>query len=331
MFIYFFFKYINITINNFLFSSIIRIPKYLLFNIINKYCDDYIDIIVNIFKYKDGSFLKKIDLILSSLILKLEKDTKNINCSILFFFLFLFLYDINIIYYYLAFLFFSVGVLIKLVRFSVKWINLKKFLDPNIYLVIKYLLFGLIFINLIIVIVLLQKIFFLIKVYAFNILNTLKDLKLNIDYKLRKGNKSPKKPEFSVNFFSDSKKKKKKEAFSLKERVLEVQKNKTIVDYSNTTTTRKFSIKETRNWTNRIEMPKRSEFTVESQIQNINYEYEAYNNQEKKFKKIVIDIDNNKENFFPKESKSLFKEYVEVVKILKKNLKDIKKDLKNRK
>jgi hypothetical protein len=91
------------------------------------------------------------------------------------------------------------------------------------------------------------------------------------------------------------------------------------------------SIKDTRNWTNTIEIPKRSDFTVESQIQNINYEYEAYNNQEKKFKKIVIDIDKNKENFFPKESKSLFKEYVEVVKILKINLKDIKKDLKKRK
>src|SRR3954465_5318326 len=123
MFNYFFFKYINITINKFLFSSIIRIPKYLLFKILNKYCDDYINSIVNIFKDEDGSFFKKIDLILSSLILKIEKDTKNINCSILFFFLFLFLYDIDIIYYYLAFLFFSVGVLIKLVRFSVKWIN----------------------------------------------------------------------------------------------------------------------------------------------------------------------------------------------------------------
>jgi hypothetical protein len=251
MFNYFFFKYINITINKFLFSSIIRIPKYLLFKILNKYCDDYINIIVNIFKDEDGSFFKKIDLILSSLILKIEKDTKNINCSILFFFLFLFLYDIDIIYYYLAFLFFSVGVLIKLVRFSVKWINFNelKYINSNLHLIIKYLLYGIIFINLIIVIILLQKIFVLIKVYAFNILNKIKDLKLNIDYKLRKGNKLPKKPEFSENFFSASSKKKKnkKEAFSLKERVLDVQKNKTTIDYSKITTTRNLSIKEARN------------------------------------------------------------------------------------
>jgi len=84
-------------------------------------------------------------------------------------------------------------------------------------------------------------------------------------------------------------------------------------------------------WTNTIEIPKVSEFTVESQLQNIDYEYEAYHNQEKKLKKIVLDINKNKENFYPKESKSLFKEYVEVVKILKINLKEIKKELKNNK
>ena len=160
-------------------------------------------------------------------------------------------------------------------------------------------------------------------------MNKLKDWKLNIDYEIRKGNKSPKKPEI-FNFFSSKKKKNRKiteTAFNLKERILEIQNNKeTMADFSHNS--ENISLSKTRNWTNRIEIPKVSDFTVESQKQNIDYEYKAYLNQEKKFKKIVLDINSNKENFYPNESKSLFNEYVKVIKVLKTNLKDIKKELK---
>jgi hypothetical protein len=45
----------------------------------------------------------------------------------------------------------------------------------------------------------------------------------------------------------------------------------------------------------------------------------------------VIDINKNKENFYPEESQSLFEEYIKVIKLLKTNLKDIKKELKKEK
>jgi hypothetical protein len=48
----------------------------------------------------------------------------------------------------------------------------------------------------------------------------------------------------------------------------------------------------------------------------------------KKFKKILVDISKNKEKFFPQESKALFKEYVEIVSILRDNVKSIIKNAK---
>jgi hypothetical protein len=56
-----------------------------------------------------------------------------------------------------------------------------------------------------------------------------------------------------------------------------------------------------------------------------------YNNKEEKFQNIINNIDNNKEQFFPNESKKLFEEYVDVVKILKNNINSIKENLKKNK
>jgi hypothetical protein len=68
-------------------------------------------------------------------------------------------------------------------------------------------------------------------------------------------------------------------------------------------------------------------FTVKEQLNNVKSEFKAYDNQERKFKKIVIDINKKKENFFSDESRFLFKEYISVIKLLKKNLKSVEKKL----
>lgn len=237
---------------------------------------------------------------------------------------------IYLIYLNLSILFFSIGFMISLVRLIVK---LKTFFElklnyPLSFNIIKYLLLGLLLLNIIIIIVLGLKILILFKV---NLMNKLKDWKLNIDYELRKGNKWPKKSE-SFKIFSLKKKKEKRKAaetvINLKERIFEIQKNKDTINPDFKLKSANISLSKNRNWTGIIEIPKGSDFTIESQIKNIEYEYQAYFNQEKKFKKIVIDINDNKENFYPKESKSLFNEYVKVIKLLKSNLKDVKKELK---
>jgi hypothetical protein len=64
---------------------------------------------------------------------------------------------------------------------------------------------------------------------------------------------------------------------------------------------------------------------------NVKSEFKAYDKQENKFKKIVVDINKEKENFFPNESRFLFNEYVSVIKILKKNLKSVEKVLSKKK
>jgi hypothetical protein len=90
----------------------------------------------------------------------------------------------------------------------------------------------------------------------------------------------------------------------------------------------KTSLGQRKGWKENINIKDNPQFLIKDQIDNVISELKAYDNQEKKFKKIVVDINKEKENFFPNESKSLFNEYVSVIKILKKNLKSLEKNLK---
>jgi hypothetical protein len=221
-------------------------------------------------------------------------------------------------------LFFFMGFFIKLIDWTVKWLNFKlfKIKYPFIHIIIKYLLFIILLFDFFFIVILVQKIWILLKGYIFN---KLKDWKFNINYKLKKGNKSPKTP-VDYFFFLKKKKEEKKEASVLKEKILKVQENNKI-----NINTKKFSLSEKRNFKSTIEIPKASEFNLEKQIKNIDSEYKLYDDQEKKFKKIVIDITNNKEKFYPNNSKSLFENYVDVVKILKKDLEETRRELKRKK
>jgi molecular chaperone GrpE (heat shock protein) len=62
-------------------------------------------------------------------------------------------------------------------------------------------------------------------------------------------------------------------------------------------------------------------------MKNIEEEYKAYDTQTEKFQEILRNIKENKENFYPPESKHLFKDYIEVIDILKKNLKTMETDI----
>lgn len=266
---------------------------------------------------------------------KNNKGLSKIELLILVYCAYIIIIDLDILYRYIFSFFFLTGVLIKLIKITKNWVKNHELKQdfPIYYNIVKYILFGLLILNLLILIIIGQKLLILIITYIkglflnMNIVNKLKDLKLSLDYKWVKNNDNkPQKP--NVNFFYDlkNKKKKKKRASSLKEKILDLQK-KNLNKGSSNTTFKQESFSKKRNWKESINIEDKPKFTIHEQLNNVKYEYKAYNNQENKFKNIVIDINKEKEKFFPNESKSLFKEYVSVIKILKKNLKSVEKTL----
>lgn len=236
---------------------------------------------------------------------------------------------------YLSGFLFLIGVLIKLIQITEIWVknNQLKQEFPMFHSIIKYILWGLLSINLLILVIIGQKLLIMAITYLKKFfLNKLRDLKLSLDYQKVKNNE-PRKPE--VKFFSDlkNKKKNKKKASSLKEKIFNLQKKNLEEGAQHTissrdTTFNQTSFSERRGWNQTINLGNNPKFTRNDQLNNVRSEFQAYDNQEKKFKKIVVDINKEKENFFPDESTSLFKDYITVIKILKKNLKSVEKNIK---
>lgn len=153
----------------------------------------------------------------------------------------------------------------------------------------------------------------------------IQDLKLSLDYKWFKNNgNKPNKPKETFFFYLNDKRKNKKKVSSLKEKIFEAQRRNA---NKNTPNFKQNSFSEKRNIKKSINIGDQPKFSISDQIKDAEYEFKAYDNQEKKFKKIVVDINKGKEGFYPNESKSLFNEYVSVIKVLKKNLKLVEKTL----
>lgn len=53
--------------------------------------------------------------------------------------------------------------------------------------------------------------------------------------------------------------------------------------------------------------------SLSEELKKVTYELEAYEAQKQKFKSIIINIDNDKEEFYPSEAKYLFVQYIEVI------------------
>ena len=87
------------------------------------------------------------------------------------------------------------------------------------------------------------------------------------------------------------------------------------------------SLRRNRNWENTISILEKPQLSIPQQLDRIKSEYKVYDDQEKKFKNTINNINSNKENFYPKESTSLFKEYIQLLKSLKVNLKSMEKEL----
>lgn len=251
------------------------------------------------------------------------------------YYIYVFTISQDVVEIYLSSFLFLTGILIKLIKITNNWVNNNELKEefPVFHSMVKYTLFVLMIINSLILIIIGQKLLIIIITYLeklflnMDIKNKLKDLKLSFDYKWvkNKGNK-PKNPDGSFIFDLKNKKKNKKRASFLKEKILEAQNKNLNKDFSNTAFKQE-SFSKKRNWKKSINIEDNPKFTISEQLNNVKSEFKAYDNQENKFKKIVVDIDKEKEKFFPNESRFLFKEYVSVIKILKKNLKSVEKVL----
>ncbi len=195
----------------------------------------------------------------------------------------------------------------------------------------KYVLFSLFIIISLILVIIGQKLLVMVITYLKNLFlnmdikKKIQDLKLSLDYKWFKNNgNKPNKPKETFFFYLNDKRKNKKKVSSLKEKIFEAQRRNA---NKNTPNFKQNSFSEKRNIKKSINIGDQPKFSISDQIKDAEYEFKAYDNQEKKFKKIVVDINKGKEGFYPNESKSLFNEYVSVIKVLKKNLKLVEKTL----
>lgn len=284
-------------------------------------------------KYKFNGFLNKM-----YLILKINKGTIKIEPSIfitLLYYVYVFTISQNIVEVYLSSFLLLTGVLFKLIKITNYWINNNQLKEdfPIFHSIIKYILFALLIIVSLILIIIGQKLLMMVITYLkklflnMDIKNKLKDLKLSLEYKwVKNNNNKPNKPEGTFFFDLNNKKENKKKASYLKEKIFDAQKKNLNKDFTSTTCKQE-SFSQKRNWTKSINIEDNPKLTISEQINNVKSEFKAYDNQEKKFKKIVVDINKEKEEFFPNESQSLFNEYVSVVKVLKKNLKLVEKTL----
>lgn len=160
------------------------------------------------------------------------------------------------------------------------------------------------------------------------IMDKLNNIKISLDYERLKNSKNPKNPKYfsPFSFYKKNKKKKEdiKEALRLKEKLLNIQKQKgeeiimkVTEDIPSISTYPKMT----------IEIPEKPNLMIADQLEKVNDIYIKYDDQTKKFKNIVINVAKKKENFYPDESTSLFKDYINVLKELKGNLKLMDKNL----
>ena len=141
--------------------------------------------------------------------------------------------------------------------------------------------------------------------------------------------KPPKIPkDLNFSYYSDEKNKKnaEKRAQELKEQLLNFQ-NKGLSTLDNVDIPQSNGIK--RNWNEEpISINRPAKWSVNKQRRELNKTYVFYKDQDLKFKTIIKNIDQGKENFYADESKSLFLQYIDLIKHLKNILLEQKRGLK---
>lgn len=191
----------------------------------------------------------------------------------------------------------------------------------------KFMLYLLLWINVVILLYIFIKminhIFVFIMTKLWNIKNFLKN-------GLSNKNQNPNDPDFNL-YFSDSKIKRKKKNKYLQQRAQEMR-DKLLFQQKLQYTTRQNinysenSLSAKRGINNIIYIEPRQDLNLETQLERIKNELEAYNIQQKKFK--LWSKGKGKDFTYPDEARKLFKEYSRVLKNLRPSLKSMKKKIK---
>lgn len=192
---------------------------------------------------------------------------------------------------------------------------------------IKYFLFFLIIIHMIIFIYILFTNLYKMFIKDYKWWTNIKNIFQNLS-----GNRSPQQDpnnNNSYNFYTPSTKDKKKKASELHDKLIEVQKRK--VQNKDYVEIKESLLQQKRDWKHKVTIDKSPEISLQDQINKINNEWDKYDKEGKKFKKIISDIKKGEERFYPDESKSLFKDYLLVIKNLKSNLKSMHSNLTKKK
>lgn len=113
----------------------------------------------------------------------------------------------------------------------------------------------------------------------------------------------------------------------MKEKIINIQKDK-LLKNENVDINSSGSGRLNRKWEHTIVIEENPKLSLKEQQDRVENELKAYYNQKKKFKNIINKIKKGKENFYPDESKFLFKDYIKVINNLNANLKSMKTKLK---
>jgi hypothetical protein len=294
--------------------------------------------LLNFIDLKNKTLRNKISFALDGLIFSVYNDTKNLN---FWFFLILgyctnmYLSYISFVLLYFSYLCFGIAVFIKLIEITKLLIENSKFKfnNPKLYLIIKFILFVLLIFNIICIIMfsvnLVNHFFILISKFLDKLIIKTKTKFNNYKTSLKKQPKEPKDPKPELLFAHKSEKNYKEELYKHHKGLFEEQKKKGIkypelkeqeIELSKDSSSTKEPLRERIKWTENINIETREELSLAKKIEMLKQTYDKFENLAEKFEGIINNINENKEEFFPEESKSLFKEYVEGTVPLKDNL-----------
>lgn len=288
--------------------------------------------------------LKGIEIIIDNIILFIAIYFKDLNYSNLVPYLLLFFFlDLNFncyLFKYLFLLIFLFFTFICLIFISNSYIHnnylnkykpVKYILYLLLLIIILYLIYFFLGLNYEICLIFYNK-FNYIWVKIKHLSQLIKSIWNIINSNSDMSPKNPKNSDISFNI-PNSKNKKihkdiKKKATELQQKVLNNQKIKLENNNYQFDYIEKLSLSQKRNLNYNINIEQRMNLSYNDQLKKIQEEYKAYINQDKKFKKTLEDINKGRENFYPNESKLLFKEYLDLLRELKVNLKDMEKNMK---
>ena len=309
-------------------------------SMLNSKLDLHLFVFIVGFIKANNYFLKRRFLFaLDGLIVSIYYDINNIHplsffilgCSIN-----LFLNPIGFWLIYLSNICFGIAVFVQLIIITNWWIKKDKFINnyPNIYLIIKYILLSLILLSIIFIIIITIN---LVNHFMVLILKIFDNFSMKIkskldDYKvssMRRHPRYPKDPKFKLLLMTKDERKEIKDFYEERKKLFWIQKRNMeegIKNFKNVYSPKE-PLREKRGWIKTIDIEQGQELSFVEQVNKIQKEFEKYDNESKKFEEIISNINNNKEGFYPKESKILFQKYLKLIKSLKINLQSMKTNL----